>query len=210
MSVDLRQALDALAVRRVPDGASTRLADRLDVLDRAVRRRRLRGHTVRGMASAAAVAAVALGAGAVGGWLDPRPPGPAEPGVTDTPTGASAGPTSTPTPTASEPVPCAEFPVQQGDGTGDYEGWWNGSPADAEANVLTDPADWPAIVRDHPRTIVVDTSTGQVVSAWDRLACDTFTPVAPPADPTWPADSIVVLDADTGAVVDSFPQRRSS
>lgn len=120
-------------------------------------------------------------------------------GVAGAAAGPVNGPVSAPTPT---PTLCAEFPPQPPT-PGDPEGWWSSTPADANGNVLTDPAQWPAQLRDHPRTVVLDPATGRVISSWDRRTCGPI--------PDFPAPSglsgtgIVVLDADSGAVLERFP-----
>jgi len=128
----------------------------------------------------------------------------------DTGTGDPVAATSSSTPPASaspttnaDPVPCAEFPVATGTGP-DYEGWWSSSPADAEANILENPDDWPPMMRDHPQTALVSTNTHRVVSTWDRLACGPIPGYVSPEGTDWPPDSVVVLDATTGEVVHSF------
>ncbi|GAA3817529.1 hypothetical protein CSO01_30250 [Cellulomonas soli] len=122
------------------------------------------------------------------------------------PTAASAV-TQTVAP-APSPSLCAEFHVTDS-APGDVEGWWSSSPADADGNVLTDPARWPEQLREHPRVALVDTDTGAVISSWDRATCgpdDTYAPV-PSAD--WPTGSIAVVDMDTGETIATMtsPQR---
>lgn len=205
MTPDLRQGLDALA-RRIPDDAGvTRLGGDVQGMVAVVRRRRATRHAAQGVVGLAAVAAIVLGGASLSSWFSPDETPPAGPGATERPRGSAESPA--PTPGTSPPVPCAEFPLAV-TGTADYEGWWNGSPADSDASILRDPADWPSIVREHPRTVLIDTTTGEVVSAWDRIACAQVTPAPPEPDPAWPAASIVILDADTGSLVDSFPKRR--
>ena len=70
---------------------------------------------------------------------------------------------------AIQPLDCADTAraaLSEGAPSGPY-----GSPADADANVLWDPALWPAEPREHPRVALVDTATGSVISTWDRIAC---------------------------------------
>jgi hypothetical protein len=169
--------------------------DQVDALIATIRRRRTQRRAVQAVAGLAVAAAVAVGGSSLIGSQILRSAGPnAMPGATSEP-----GPAVS----SSTPVPCAEFPPQRATGAIDYEGWWSSTPADADGNVLTDPADWDAKVREHPRTILIDTTTGQVVSAWDRLACQSFTPTAPTIDPAWPANSIVIIDADSGLLIES-------
>lgn len=103
------------------------------------------------------------------------------------------------------PTLCAEFPPST-PMPGDVEGWWSSTPADAHGNVLTDPADWPAQVREHPRTVVMDVSTGRIVSSWDRRTCGPIPDFRPPSGLT--GSQLVVLDADSGAVLVSIPVQR--
>lgn len=99
------------------------------------------------------------------------------------------------------PTPCAEFPAV-GELPGDVEGWWSSSPADAQGNILRDPAEWPAAPREHPRVALVDTDTGAVISTWDRIACGPDPTFVPTRKPDWPAHSVAVVDMDTGETVD--------
>jgi hypothetical protein len=117
-------------------------------------------------------------------------------GVADTV--AQASPTEGTEPgSASAPAPCAEFPPV-GPLPGDLEGWWNGTPADADGNVVTDPELWPAEPREHPRVALVDTDTGAPVSTWDRVACGPDPDYAPVPQVDWPAGSVAIVDMDTG------------
>lgn len=107
---------------------------------------------------------------------------------------------------SAAPTPCAEFPAGTSPKGPDFEGWWSSSPADANGNILTDPADWPAQMREHPRTALVDAATGRVVSTWDRLACGPIHDFTAPSQLT--GSQIVVLDADTGDVLETLAPRR--
>jgi hypothetical protein len=169
---------------------------------RAGRRRRRSKATT---AAASGVLAIGVAVAVPNLW---QAPAPVMVGAT-APRTEPAAPTTPPTPTqrptssATEPIPCAEFPAQQGDGP-DYEGWWNATPSDAEGNVLTDPADWQPEPRDHPQIALVYTGTGYVVSTYDRLTCGPIPDYTPPDPSNMPADSVVVLDIRTGEVVQSF------
>ncbi len=99
--------------------------------------------------------------------------------------------------------PCAEFPAVRGSGP-DIEGWWSSSPAWQDGSIQRDPADWPAVVRDHLRTVLVVTDTREVLSSWDRVVCGPVEGFTVPDGADWPAGSVVVLDADTGEVVDTL------
>lgn len=103
----------------------------------------------------------------------------------------------------SSPVLCAEFPPSRAPG----DGWWNASPATADGAVVRDSSDWPdPRPREHPRVVLVDVDEGVVLSAWDRVACDDDIPgyVPPAPGPGWEPGTIVVLDADTGELLDSM------
>ena len=62
-------------------------------------------------------------------------------------------------------------------------------------------------MRDHPQTALVDTRTHEVVATYDRLACGQMAGYVPPDGAEWPPDSIVVLDALTGEVLEAFEAR---
>ena len=108
---------------------------------------------------------------------------------------SAAGPSGVP---SAAPTLCAEFPPRP-PVEGDLEGWWNGTPADAGGNVLTDPASWPALVREHPRTALIDAASGRVISTWDRRVCGPIPGFIAPQGLT--GDVPVLVDADTGAVL---------
>lgn len=95
---------------------------------------------------------------------------------------------------------CAEFPPV-GPLPGDVEGWWSSSPADAEANILTDPADWPDEPREHPRVALVAVDTGEVISTWDRVVCGPDPHFVPEVRPDWPAGRVVAVDMDSGEML---------
>ncbi|MFD4990676.1 hypothetical protein ACFWH7_09255 [Cellulosimicrobium cellulans] len=89
-----------------------------------------------------------------------------------------------------EPIDLADL------GAGGYEGWWssdgNGEACDAYADA-------------HPEVVLASTRTGEVVEAHTNGARLQRPPRTPPGDPAgWPPDSVVVLDARTGAVLDAF------
>ena len=98
-------------------------------------------------------------------------------------------------------TPCAEFPATPST-PGDADGWWNASPADADANVLWDAGLWPSEPREHPRVALVDTDTGAVISTWDRIACGPDPTFVPTRKPDWPAHSVAVVDMDSGETID--------
>ena len=108
---------------------------------------------------------------------------------------SAAGPSGVP---SAAPTLCAEFPPRPPI-EGDLEGWWNGTPADAGGKVLTDPASWPALVREHPRTALIDAASGRVISTWDRQVCGPIPGFIAPQGLT--GDVLVLVDADTGTVL---------
>lgn len=99
--------------------------------------------------------------------------------------------------------PC-EFEAQSaappGSGAVALEGWWNSSPINADGTPL-DPAQWDPRVLAHPRTAQVDTSTGVVLESNDRYTCGPVEGYVPPPLDSLPADSLVILDADTGEIL---------
>ncbi|MFF3066359.1 hypothetical protein ACFVQ3_17620 [Oerskovia sp. NPDC057915] len=83
---------------------------------------------------------------------------------------------------------------------GGFEGWWNNFPADADGNVLP-VEEWPQEVLDHPVTAQVETRDGTVLETFDRRSCGSVPGYVPPPLDTLPADSIVVLDVETGEIL---------
>ncbi|GEN79853.1 hypothetical protein [Actinotalea fermentans] len=107
-------------------------------------------------------------------------------------------------PVSALPEMCAELPAGIA-GTGpSYEGWWSSTPATEDGGVRTDPADWPPIMREHPRTVLVDTRNGKVLESFDRIACSSIPDYAVPAGLALPPDAVVVLDADTGEILQTM------
>lgn len=105
------------------------------------------------------------------------------------------------------PTLCAEFPAV-GTLPGDVEGWWSSSPADENANVLTDPADWPDEMREHPRVALVAVDSATVISTWDRVACGPDPDYVPEIATDWPAGHLVAVDMDSGELLqDLGPER---
>ncbi len=81
-----------------------------------------------------------------------------------------------------------------------YEGWWNATPAEGSAAGLPQ------------ETVAVSTRTGKIVDAFNRsrndarqvtLPTDVKYDVVP--DPSWPKDSVVIIDTSSGKVIESFP-----
>lgn len=102
---------------------------------------------------------------------------------------------------AEETPLCAEFPVGMPYQAGDSEGWWSSSPADADANIIEDPARWPSEPREHPRVALVDTDSLAVISTWDRVTCGPASDYTPAPATDWPPGSVVVVDIDSGDVL---------
>jgi hypothetical protein len=130
----------------------------------------------------------------------------ADPAAAQASSPATASSPAAPPPEAASPTPspslCAEFPLENGNGDGrDFEGWWSSSPADTDGNIVTDPARWPGLMREHPRTALVDPATGEVFSTWDRVTCTSIPDYTVTPDPAWPDAEVVVLDADTGLLL---------
>ena len=76
-----------------------------------------------------------------------------------------------------------------------YEGWWNSTPLDGNIEGLPQ------------ETVAVNTRTGEVVDAFNRttkstLVSDVNFQLVP--DQNWPANSIVIIDTASGAVIEDF------
>jgi hypothetical protein len=85
-----------------------------------------------------------------------------------------------------------------------YEGWWSSSPAWPGGEDMTDPADWPPIVREHPQTAQIDTRTRTVLETVDRYACGPLVGYEVPADLELPPDAFVVVDVVTGEILETM------
>jgi hypothetical protein len=86
-----------------------------------------------------------------------------------------------------------------------YEGWWSSSPAWPGGEDMTDPADWPPIVREHPQTAQIDTRTRTVLETVDRYACGgPLVGYEVPADLELPPDATVIVDAVTGEILETM------
>ncbi|WP_265522863.1 hypothetical protein [Oerskovia flava] len=139
--------------------------------------------------------------------------------------GDNAGGLEASTPVASEPVddggirypscmmrgedPWAENAVEitDDDGStrlvGGYEGWWNSTPANEDSTEKR-PEEFPAEVRKHPRTVQVYVRERLVIDQYDRIDC-TYTPdYEPPALDHLPPETVVILDTDTGEVLEEI------
>jgi hypothetical protein len=91
------------------------------------------------------------------------------------------------TPGARTPV--ADRPI------GGYEGWWNSTPVSGSSEGLPE------------ETVTVNTRTGEIVDAFNRaknstLISDVDYDLVP--NPSWPANSIVIIDTTTGVVIEDF------
>lgn len=82
---------------------------------------------------------------------------------------------------------------------GGYEGWWNATPANGN------------LAGFRQETVSVNTRTNTVVDAFSRKTNDAGRPtlisdvpytVVP--DPSWPADSVIIIDTTTNKVIESF------
>lgn len=103
-------------------------------------------------------------------------------------------------PSTPDAVPEAAAAVDQPTTVGGYEGWWNATPLSGDATGLPQ------------ETVAVNVRTGKVVDAFNRALneagkvtniSDVDYTVVP--DPAWPADSVVIIETDTGEVIESFP-----
>ncbi len=82
---------------------------------------------------------------------------------------------------------------------GGYEGWWNATPASGSAVVLPQ------------ENVAINTRTNTVVDAFNRRINDagrptliTDVPYTVVPDPSWPADSVVIVDTATNSVIEQF------
>lgn len=114
---------------------------------------------------------------------------------------------------ASDPEPspslCAEFPAIKAAPAGDFEGWWNSTPADADGEVLNDPDLWPEPnMREHPRVALVDGDAREVIIIYDRMACEhqTNSSYVPPVGMNFEERTIAIVDVDTGELLLSVPK----
>lgn len=98
--------------------------------------------------------------------------------------------------------PAAADPTEAGRAhgpVGGYEGWWNSTPASGDAHGL--PAE----------TVAINTRTNEVVDAFNRRINDAVRPTkisdvdyAVTPDPSWPKDSVVIIDTTTRQVITDF------
>ena len=152
------------------------------------------------LAARACAAVAVVGFGVVGMVALDSPRDRSAPPVDQVPTPSE----HTPTPSESpEPTMCAEFPAMSSSGPS-YEGWWSSSPARDDGSILTDPADWPPIMREHPQTAMIDTRTGKVLVTYDRYSCGPVADYVVPAGLSLPPDAVVVVDAITGEILETM------
>lgn len=82
---------------------------------------------------------------------------------------------------------------------GGYEGWWNATPASGNTAALPQ------------ETVAINTRTNTVVDAFSRQINDagrptkiTDVPYTVVPDPSWPADSVIIIDPATNKVIEHF------
>lgn len=133
-----------------------------------------------------------------------------------------------PHPTPPEPTPswpthdtngirdCSSYPareegsvtVRTPDGVtsevGALDGFWSSFPADPDGGVLPVES-WPRSHLEHAVVAQVETSTGTVLATIDRRTCAPLTDYVPPPLDHLPPSTIVVLDVETGEVVEEHP-----
>ncbi|MDN4644770.1 hypothetical protein [Arthrobacter sp. PsM3] len=106
------------------------------------------------------------------------------PGIPATDTAASSAASA---PASSEPA------------AGGYDGWWNATPASGSTAGLPQ------------ETVAINTRTNTVVDAFSRKINDAGRPtrladvpytVVP--DPSWPAESVVIIDTATNTMIENF------
>ncbi|WP_166844888.1 hypothetical protein [Isoptericola sp. BMS4] len=154
-----------------------------------------------------AVAAVAALAGCTGAEGSPTVEQPTEagggmPSATATDPGSGDARTDDTSDDTSDEELCATLPAAI---AGPYEGWFNGTPALPDGSVVTETEDFPDVIREHPRVVLVNTWSGEVVASYDRVRCGRVDGwEAPDEASSWPEHSVVVVDATTGDVVEHF------
>ena len=96
-------------------------------------------------------------------------------------------------------TPTASPPASSESAVGGYEGWWNATPASGNTAGLPQ------------ETVAVNTRTNKVVDAFSRKINDagraTLIPDVPYTvvpDPSWPADSVIIIDVATNKVIEDF------
>ncbi|WP_062518500.1 hypothetical protein [Demequina gelatinilytica] len=193
--------LHALAGATFDDGPLA--SDHSVVTERVARHRRTR--TL--VAGATGTAVVALGVVGLALWTSPATVAPAP---ADSPAASSSAAPSPSATTAAEapPAECADATWIDGkpyNDVGGLEHRW--------AMAYSEPCDeWPEEVLAHPNTVVVNTVDGTMLQANVRVDgpdMDAYRDLGPDflvpdPDPSWPADSFVIIDAATGEVLEAM------
>lgn len=150
-----------------------------------------------------AVASVLALAGCTGAEESPTAEQPTKAGSsTPSATATDTGPDDGRTDDTTDEELCATLPAGI---AGPYEGWFNSTPALPDGSVATDAEDFPDDIREHPRVVLVNTWSGEVVASYDRVRCGRVDGWEVPDEASsWPEHSIVVVDATTGDVVEHF------
>lgn len=157
------------------------------------------------LASAAGIAVLGIAAAGMLQW-----PGALEAAPADVP---SASPSPTPAVVEESVKPgCAPATIVPGKAAGQIgglEGWWNSTPASLPCE-RWDESD--TRILDHPDTVLINTVDNTMVEAayrTDRAALGIYATldgdfVVPAPDPGWPANSLILIDAATGEVLETY------
>lgn len=96
-------------------------------------------------------------------------------------------------------TPTASLQHSSAPEVGGYEGWWNATPASGNTAGLPQEA------------VAINTRTNTVVDAFSRASNDagrptliTDVPYTVVPDPSWPADSVIIIDTATNKVIEDF------
>lgn len=167
----------------------------LDVVERRIARHRTGRVVLSSFVALAAIGGVAFGATAMpsSGDIDPAVPLSATP----------SQPTSGPDLRSAACLAAQVVPGKSVGNLGGLMGWFNSSP-DAPCD------EWPDQVLDHPDTVLINTTDNTMVEAYYRTniaALGVYAHlgndfVVPDPDPSWPADSLVLIDARTKEVLE--------
>ncbi|MEC5190553.1 MULTISPECIES: hypothetical protein [unclassified Arthrobacter] len=82
---------------------------------------------------------------------------------------------------------------------GGYEGWWNATPASGGNAGLRQET-----VASNTRTNVVVDAFSRKINGAGRPTLITDVPYTVVPDPSWPADSVVIIDTATNRVIERF------